>query len=171
MTRACFYVLPSRAALAAAVVLAAPGVTAQTLLLGTSVEASSGVAAGGPASRVARARTALRIAVDGRNDEDPKLAYSGGLVAEVEPRAAFGLDAHVLRSVGPKMWAGLGAIGFLAPKTLLGVSAFGAYRRPFSKGMDLSVGPAFQVFVLGSDLPSTNPIWQLTLRVGVHVDL
>lgn len=146
--------------------------SAQTLLLGGSVEASSGVAAGGPVARVVRrSRTALRIAVDGRNDEQPKTAWSAGLIAEVEPRAALGLDAHVLRAIGAHVWAGIGAVGFVAPKTLIGVSAFAAYRLPIAAGTHFSIGPAFQLFALGSDLPSAEPIWQATLRLGIHVDL
>ena len=161
-----------RAWLVVALLLWPEVASAQRLLLGGSVEGSAGIAAGGPVARmVRRSRSALRIAVDGRNDEDPKMAYSAGLLAEIEPRASFGLDAHVLRGIGEHWWAGIGAIGILAPKTLLGVSAFAAYRHTLSPNAQLSVGPAFQLFALGSDLPSTDPIWQATVRLGLHVDL
>lgn len=165
----------SVAGVGCALVASVAGLTsasAQTLLLGGAVEGSSGIAAGGPVARVLRrSRTTLRIAVDGRNDEEPKTAWSAGVLAEIEPRAALGLDAHLLRAVGTHFWAGIGAVGFVAPKTLLGVSAFGAYRLPIATGAQFSIGPAFQLFALGSDLPSAEPIWQATLRVGIHVDL
>ncbi len=161
-----------RALIALAVLSWSDVSSAQRLLLGGSVEASSGVAAGGPVARmVRRSRTALRIAVDGRNDEDPKLAYSGALLAEIEPRASFGLDAHAMRAFGEHIWVGIGPVGFLAPKTLLGVSAFATYRHTLAPGVGVAAGPAFQLFALGSDLPTTDPIWQVTLRLGVHVDL
>lgn len=145
---------------------------AQQLLLGGGIEAGSGIAGGGEVARmVRRSRTTLRLSVDGRNDETPKTAYSAGILTEIEPRAGLALDAHVMRLLGTKIWTGAGLIGFVAPKTLIGVSAFGAYHYPLSTGMTFTAGPAFQVFAIGADLPSAQPIWQLTLRIGIHVEL
>jgi hypothetical protein len=159
------------ALLSTAVFSVAPSATAQQYLLGAGGEIQSGVAAGGPGARmVRRARTTLRLSVDVRNDELPNDAISGALVAELEPRAALGGDLHYMRLLSPKIAVAAGGIAFVAPKTLLGASAFASYRLPLG-GLRLTTGPGFQIFFAGQDLPTPVPIWQATWRLGFHVDL
>jgi hypothetical protein len=146
--------------------------SAQSWLMDGQVDLQSGVAGGGSAGRlVRRARTTLRLGLTLRNDEVPKDAFQAGLVLEIEPRSALGLEGHWVRCVSDRVRLGLGGVGFLAPKTLVGASAFGTWKIPLGAGFGLVTGPALQVFFAGRDLPTASPIWQLGWRLGIDVAL
>jgi hypothetical protein len=165
-----------RAALCLALVCVAATETtnahAQEWVAGGSLELSSGLAGGGSAARATRrARTTLRLGGDLRVDETPDEGWAAGALIELEPHTALGGDVGYLHALGKRWWITAGATAFVAPKTLLGGTAAASYRYPLAKDFQLAVGPSFQVFFLGSDMPDKTPIWQATLRLGVHVDL
>jgi hypothetical protein len=144
---------------------------AQQYLIGGSAGLASGIAGGGGATSVLeRARTRLRLAIDLRVDEFPKDIFVIGMVAELEPHTSFGLDLRYMRSVSKKIDLNIGAIGFIYPESLIGPVAGLDYHLLLGK-IDLVAGPEFNVFIIGTDLPSNSVVWQALLQVGIHVGL
>ena len=150
----------------------APRAHAQQYILGGSAGLATGIAGGGGENSVLeRARTRIRLAVDLRVDEFPKDIFAIAMVAELEPHASVGLDLRYLRMLSKKIEVNAGAIGFLYPASLIGPVAGANYHLPIGTTGNLVVGPEFNVFVIGTDLPSNSVIWQALLQVGFHVDL
>jgi hypothetical protein len=134
--------------------------------LATGIE-GNGQANGGPRA----ARTRLRLDVDLHVDEFPQERFGFGILADVIPRAAFGVDAHYIQRISPRFEVAAGGIVYLAPSTLFGPSVDLWYRIPLSKGAAFVVGPEANVFIGGSDLPEGTIIWQGLIQVGIHADL
>lgn len=134
---------------------------------------SSGIEAGeqGATAGARRARTTMRLGADIRIDESPRDILGVGALVEVEPRSALGVDGVYQRRVGTKLLVGGGAIGFLAPSTLFGVTLSSSYQVPVSSGTCVVVGPVVNGFFLGRDLPDETIVWQALVRAGVVVDL
>ena len=154
-----------------AVLLSAHEAKAQQYLIGGSAGLATGLAGGGGATSVLeRARTRLRVAVDLRVDEFPKDIFVVGMVAELEPHASFGLDLRYMRSVSKKIDLNVGAIGYIFPESLIG-PVVGLDYHLVVGGVELVGGPEFNVFFLGTDLPSDSVVWQALLQVGVHFGL
>ena len=117
------------------------------------------------------ARTRLRLDVDFHVDEFPHEVFGFGILADVVPRAAFGIDGHVILRLPPRFELWAGGIAYLAPSTLFGPSVDLWYRIPLSKGAAFVVGPEVNVFFGGSDLPEGTVLWQGLIQVGIHADL
>jgi hypothetical protein len=143
---------------------------AQEYLLGASGQIATGVV-DGSRSAMTLARTRLRLGLDLRIDEFPKDVIAAGILAEIEPHASFGVDLRYVREVGPKFSLNIGAVGFLAPETLIGPAVGLDYKIRLTTAVAITVGPEFNVFVLGSDLPDGTIIWQALLQVGIHANL
>ena len=160
------------AVLAGAGLLVVHPAMAQSYLFGASAELASGLEGGGAGpTTIALARARLRLAGDLRVDEFPADAVGVGLLLDFEPRSAFGIDAHYIRSLGKRFEVGAGGIAYVAPESLFGPSASLKYRMPLSASTRLTVGPDVNVFVVGSDLPSGTIVWQVLIQVGLHADL
>jgi hypothetical protein len=145
---------------------------AQQWVVGTSAELASGLAGGGSDGVVMeRARTRLRIGADLRVDEFPKDIFGVSVIAELEPRASFGIDLRYMRRISPRIDIGAGAVGLIFPESLVGPSCAMRVHFALSHALDLVVGPEVDVFVIGTDLPSDTVVWQALLQVGVHIDL
>lgn len=153
--------------------LLAPGTArAQRWLIGGEATAATGAEGGGdPRGVFRRLRTTARFAIDARVDERPSEFYSAGVLMELEPRTTFGVDVRYGRLISPRWSVDAGAIGFLTPETLLGVTFGATVRDNPNRGFAFVVGPRVNVMFLGSDLPTSRPIWQLLVCGGVHVDL
>jgi hypothetical protein len=156
-----------------AMMLASPRTaSAQQYLVGASGQIASGAVGGGPNAEVLeRARTRLRIAVDFRVDEFPKDILAIGMVAELEPHTSFGVDLRYLRRLSPKVVVNVGAVGFVYPESLIGPAAGLDYRLILTRSFDVTLGPEFNFFIIGTDLPSSTVIWQALFQAGIHVDL
>jgi hypothetical protein len=145
---------------------------AQQYLLGTSGELATGLEGGGGAeTAMYLARLRLRLALDLRVDEFPADIYSVGLLLEVEPHSAFGIDARYMRRLGTRFEVNVGGIAFVAPESLIGPSAGLKYRFSLSSATQVTVGPEVNVFVIGSDLPDGTIVWQALIQAGIHADL
>lgn len=157
---------------AGALALAPSPARAQQWQLGGEATVSTGLEGGGdPRGVFRRTRTTMRVGVDARVDERPNEIFSAGLLMEVEPRTSFGLDVRYGRLLSPHWTVDAGAVGFLKPETLFGVTAGATMRDRPGRGFAFTVGPRINVFFLGSDLPTGRPIWQVLVCGGVHVDL
>ncbi len=168
MTPRCFSALA-----VAAAVLATPATSlAQQFNLGGSATLASGLAGGGAGKiLLERARTRLTAGVDFSVDEFPKDVFFVGGVAEIEPHASFGLDGAYRRRVTPKLEVEAGGIGILFPESLIGPKVGSTYRIVLSRSLTLLAGAELDAFVVGSDLPGNSVVWEILLKVGVHVDL
>jgi hypothetical protein len=145
---------------------------AQQWLLGGEGTVSTGLEAGGdPRGVFRRTRTTARIGVDARIDERPNEIFSAGVIVELEPRTSFGLDVRYGRLLSPNWTVDAGVVGFLKPETLFGVTAGATMRDRPGRGFAFTVGPRINLFFLGSDLPTSRPIWQVLVCGGFHVDL
>ena len=152
--------------------LVASTASAQQYLIGASAQLASGVdGGGGTSSAFMRTRTRIRLGCDLRIDESPEDVFGAALLAQIEPRAAFGVDVRYFRAVSPKVTVNAGALGYLAPSSLFGPSAGLDMRFPAGAKTFVTLGPEVNFFVLGSDLPDGTFIWQALLQVGAHVDL
>lgn len=160
-------------AVAALVATAGAPARAQELLIGASAQAASGMQGGGrgDASGIFRARTRLRIGADLRVDESPKDIWMIALVADVEPRSAFGADVRYARALGTHFVVDAGLLSYFAPSTLFGAVAGLDYRLPISTSTAFTIGPDAAFFALGSDLPDGNVLWQVLLQAGIRADL
>lgn len=155
-----------------ATMLATVNASAQQYKLGAYAGLSSGVEGGSNGSfGLRRARTMLRLGGDAHVDEFPSEIIGIYGVAEVEPHASVGLEGRYMHMLGESNVVHIGGIGLLAPYTLFGANAGFAHRFNFSKSIGLEVGPAFQVFFIGSDLPDNEVVWQGLLQVGIHANL
>jgi hypothetical protein len=152
----------------------APAARAQQFQPSAIAELSSGVEGGGSANAagVRRARTTLRLGAELRLDEAPREAWGVAALVEIEPHASFGADLVYAHALGQRFRVHAGAVGFFAPETLFGPT-LGAqiYLTRPSAPMRLVVGPVFQAFVAGTDLPTGQVLLQGLLRFGVHADL
>jgi hypothetical protein len=161
------------AAGAAGVITLAPSSAhAQQWLFGGEMTVASGLEGGGdPRGVFRRTRTTARVGIDARVDERPAEVFSAGVLLEVEPHTSFGLDVRYGRQLSPRWAVDAGAMGFLTPDTLFGVTAGATIRDRPGRGFAFIVGPRLNVFFLGSDLPTSRPIWQVLVCGGFHVDL
>ncbi|MEO8877195.1 MAG: hypothetical protein ABI461_16495 [Polyangiaceae bacterium] len=160
------------AALFAIAVLATSSASAQQYKLGAYGGLSSGVEGGGAGSfGLRRARTTLRLGGDASVDEFPNDIFGLYAVIEVEPHASFGAEARYLRLLTPLNVVHVGGIGVFAPSTLFGANAGFDHRFALGKSLALEVGPTFQVFFIGGDLPDNAVIFQGLLQVGIHANL
>jgi len=108
---------------------------------------------------------------DLRIDESPQDIFGFAVVAEVEPKASIGLDARYMRMLGKRFAVHVGAIGYFAPGSFVGVSTGAEYRIPLSSGVALTMGPELNFFLLGTDLPDGTVVWQGLFQGGIRVDL
>lgn len=164
----------SSAALAIALIFAAPDVLAQRLLLGGSLGGASGVEGGdvGAGTQFRRARTRLELAVDGRIDEDKRQGLELRAWAEIEPHTSLGGGVRYQYWVWPYFVVGAGAVFALFPHSLLGVDAAIRVQLPIpTKKFGLFIEPSFAVVPLGTDLPSDSLIMWGLVKVGFHADL
>jgi hypothetical protein len=142
---------------------------AQQYLVAADASVSSGVEGGAAGPFVTRTR--LRLGADVRVDEFPEDILEVGLLAEVQPKAAFGADVRYARAAGEHFVFDAGAMAILAPDTLYGVCAGVTYRLPLSKHVQITLGPEGDFFFLGTDLPRGTVLWQVRLSGGVRVEL
>jgi len=160
------------AALAIVTLFGAASASAQEYKVGAYAGLSTGVEGGGTGSfGVRRARTALRFGGDASVDEFPKDIFGVYGVVEVEPHASFGAEARYMHLLTPLNVLHIGGIGVLAPSTLFGANAGFDHRFALGKSVALEVGPTFQVFFLGGDLPDNSVIFEGLLQVGIHANL
>ncbi len=161
-------------ALGLACLAAAGGAGAQQFQPSAVAEVSSGLEGGGSASAAGlrRARTTLRLGAELRLDEAPREAWGAAAIVELEPHAAFGADVTYAHALGQRFRVHAGAVGLIAPQTLFGptLGLQMIVGRPAAP-MRLVLGPVFQAFVAGSDLPSGQVLLQGLLRFGLHADL
>jgi len=156
----------------AALVSSAANASAQQYKLGAYGGVSTGVEGGGTGSfGVRRARTALRLGGDATVDEFPNDIFGVYGVIEMEPKASFGAEARYMRLLSPLNVVHVGGIGVFAPSTLFGANAGFDHRFAFGKSVALEVGPTFQVFFIGGDLPDNSVIFQGLLQIGLHANL
>lgn len=152
----------------------APDANAQQFQPSAVAEIGSGVEGGGSASAagIRRARTTLRLGGELRLDEAPRESWALAAIAEVEPHVSFGADFVYAHALGQRFRVHAGAVGFLAPETLFGPTLGAQFylSRPTAPTRFV-VGPVFQAFVVGSDLPSGQVILQGLIRFGIHADL
>jgi len=146
---------------------------AQRAVLAGAVDVMSGIEGGGSgyASGVRRARTTLRVGVEGYNDEFPKNIYTAAAIVELEPRASIGADLRYVRMFGDELALNIGAQAILAPKPLIGASFGAGYRLGLGDTWKLQVGPTINVYFLGADLPDKQVLWQGMLGAGVRLEL
>lgn len=143
---------------------------AQQYLIGADAGLSSGIEGGGNiGARLARSR--LRLGADLRIDESPDDIMEFGLLAEIQPRSAFGADLRYARAAGDHFRLEIGILGILAPSSLYGACAAAVYRLPISKKTTIELGPEGDFYFLGTDLPDGVVIWQMRLQGGIRVDL
>ena len=160
------------AALGALVILSAATASAQEYKLGAYGGASTGIEGGGAgAFGVRRARTTLRLGGDAAVDEFPNDIFGVYGIIEIEPHASFGAEGRYMRLISPLNVVHVGAIGIFAPSTLFGANAGFDHRFALGKSIALEVGPTFQVFFIGGDLPDNSVIFQGLLQVGIHANL
>lgn len=146
---------------------------AQQYMVGGAAEVMTGVEGGVGSFKIVpqRARTTLRLGGDLSIDEFPKDIVSAAVLLEIEPKASAGLDVRYARLFGNRLTAGVGAIGILLPKSLIGGSFDVQARFRLASRLQLTVGPMINIFVVGSDLPDNSVVWQGMLRVGIHANL
>jgi hypothetical protein len=145
---------------------------AQSYVLGGQVDVGSGLEVGGLGrTYLRRSRTRLRLGGDVRVDESPETIWAVGILAELEPRTSVGFDVRFVREWGRRIVLNAGVIGYVVPATMFGVIAGGQYRLPLAKGVEFRVGPEFDIFVAGGDLPDKAILVQAIVVGGVHVDL
>jgi hypothetical protein len=154
----------------AVVLLVARPARAQQYLIGVSGEGSDGVEMGTSVPLKA-ARIRARLGVDLRVDEFPDDIFCIGLLTDIVPRTAFGVDARYARMLGKHFEVNIGGIAYLAPSTLFGPSADVKYHLPLSSSADLTLGPEVNVFVLGGDLPDGTVFVQTIFEEGIHASL
>jgi hypothetical protein len=160
------------AALGALIALSSTNASAQQYKLGAYGGVSTGVEGGGAgAFGVRRARTTLRLGGDASVDEFPNDIFGVYGIIEVEPHASFGAEARYMRLLSPLNVVHVGGIGILAPSTLFGANAGFDHRFALGKSVALEVGPTFQVFFIGGDLPDNSVIFQGLLQIGIHANL
>jgi len=140
---------------------------AQQYLLGVSGELSDGLEAGA-SSMPARVRG--RLGADLRVDEFPDDVYCVGILTDIAPRTAFGVDGRYARMLGQHFEVNVGGILYLAPATLIGPSVDLKYHVPISSAAALIFGPEVNVFILGSDLPGGTVFVQALLTAGIHAN-
>ena len=158
------------AAVLAVALFASKQAHAQKYMATGVAETASGVEGGGGYQQaLGRARTRARIGAELWIDESPADVLSTAFLLDIEPRSAFGADARYTRRVDDKWAFGVGAIGYIAPATLVGPVAAGEYRYTITKSFVLAAGPEANIFVLGGDLPDKTVVWQALFKVGLHV--
>ena len=113
----------------------------------------------------------VRAGAEGWVDEFPSDALAVALLVEVEPSAAVGADVRYVRKVGGRLGLWAGAVGFVAPESMLGAEVGATYEIPLSKKNTFAVGPTVPVYFLGSDLPTGTVLWQALLQAGFRVGL
>jgi len=144
---------------------------AQEASFAGAVDAKSGIEGGGSghAAGVRRARTTLEIGAEAWIDESPADHLAVGAVVELEPRASVGAALRYLRLLGEMFSCQVGAIGIIAPKYMIGLTAGMAFRPHLGERVSLSLGPSINAYVLGSDLPEDRVLWQAVLAAGARV--
>jgi hypothetical protein len=135
--------------------------------VGISGEAADGVDMGTGAG-LKEARIRLRLGADLRVDEFPNDIVCLGLLADLSPHVAFGVDARYAHMLGKHFEINIGGIGYLVPSTLLGPSADVKYHLALSKSAELVFGPELNLFVLGKDLPGDTLFVEALLQAGVR---
>lgn len=154
-----------------AIALAAPPAHAQRLVLAGTADVASGIEVGTyqRAMGMRRARTTLRIGLEGFVDESPENIIAAALLVELEPHATVGADVRLMRNVWKGLSVEVGATGYLAPYSLFGGTVGAQYRIPLFKNAWFSLGPSLNAYFIGSDLPANTIVWQGLFRGGVRV--
>lgn len=152
-----------------AALLAPRAAMAQQYLIGVSGEVSDGIETG---TRVPLmlARVRARLGVDVRVDEFPDDIVCAGLLVDLAPRTAFGLDVRYARMLGKHFEVNVGGIGYVAPATLFGPTVDLKYHLALPSAIELVFGPELNVFVFGSDLPGGTVFVQTLLEAGIHAN-
>jgi len=144
---------------------------AQEWVVAAQGNVASGVDVGGKDLTMKRARTVVSLGAELSVDERPKDIWAGSLMVEVEPKTSFGGSLRYMRMLAPKSGVFLGGQGFLAPDTLFGASGGFVQHVALSQKTQITVGPAFNVFFIGQDVPDDTVFWQGLLEVGFRADL
>jgi hypothetical protein len=160
-------------AVAASLIVARASEAQELPTIDGSASISSGVEGGGKghAAGVGRARTTLRFGGEVGLGETLGPAIGAGLVLELEPRASVGADLSYVHLFSDRFALNIGGIAVLWPSTLYGATAGAELRFPIHRRISLTVGPSFQAFFAGDDLPDNNVIWQGLVHVGIHFHL
>ena len=146
---------------------------AQELHAAGAADILLGIEGGGSgyAAGIRRTRTMLRFGAEGHVDETPRHWFGVGALIELEPRGSFGADLRYLFRFRDTMALQAGATAVLAPANMMGATFGFAYRREFSKDLELNVNPLVNVYFLGGDLPTDTVIWQGMVSVGARIAL
>ncbi len=142
---------------------------AQQYLVGVGAEVSDGIETGTQVPLMP-ARIRARVGVDVRVDEFPEDIVCAGLLIDLAPRAAFGVDVRYARMLGKHFEVNVGGIGYVAPATLFGPTVDLKYHLNISSATALIFGPEVNVFFFGSDLPGGTVFVQTLLEAGIHAN-
>jgi hypothetical protein len=142
---------------------------AQQYLVGVSGEVSDGIETG---TRVPLmlSRVRARLGADVRVDEFPEDIVCVGLLIDLTPHAAFGIDARYAHMLGKHFEVNVGGIGYVAPATLFGPTVDLKYHLTLSSATELIFGPEVNAFLFGSDLPGGTVFVQTLLEAGLHAN-
>lgn len=150
--------------------LAPRAAMAQQYLIGVSGEVSDGIETGTEVPLMS-ARVRARLGADLRVDEFPEDIACFGLLVDIAPRTAFGLDARYARMLGKHFEMNVGGIAYVAPATLFGPTVDLKYHLTLSSATELIFGPELNVFIFGSDLPGGTVFVQTLLEAGIHANV
>ena len=118
-----------------------------------------------------RARTRIVLGGELRAADDADEGYAVRLFAEVEKRGSVGGEARYVRWATPKLGLYAGLAGTIAPETLVGAGAGARFLFPMGRRADLFLEPSFTALPLGSDLPSSTPLFWALMTAGVRLGL
>lgn len=118
-----------------------------------------------------RARARFSAGVELRSDEDADQGYHVRIFAELEKRGSVGGEARYVLWPSPKLGVYAGAVGTIAPETLIGGGIGARYLIPIGSRAGIYVEPSFSVLPLGSDLPGSTPLMWMLLSAGVRLGL
>ncbi|MBK6697896.1 MAG: hypothetical protein IPG50_37765 [Myxococcales bacterium] len=155
----------------AAMVAAPESAHAQEWLVAARASVAGGIDVGGAEVAMRRARSVVSLGADLAVDERPKDIFGAAVIVEVEPKASFGGAARYGRLLGPSSLIFLSGEGLVAPHTLFGAGGGFEQRFAFSKTTQLTLGPSFNVFFIGQDIPDDSVFWRALLAVGFRADL
>src|SRR5690606_21188432 len=155
--------------------MAAPrAALAEGWLMDAEIGLGTGLEGGDPGSgsiEWQRARTRIIAGVELRDDEDEVSGLGIRGFAEIEGRGSVGLDLRYQRWIVPAIGVHAGAIGTVAPETLLGAGVGARLVIPLGRRAGLFVEPAFYALPIGSDLPDDSVLFWALLSGGLRVSL
>ncbi len=134
----------------------------------------SGVQGGDPGTGSvawSRARTRLFSGIDLRSDESQSSGMGFYGFVEIERRATLGAEVRYQRWWTPTIGFHVGAIGTIAPETMVGIGAGARFGFPIGNKATLFVEPGLAAFPLGSDLPDDSVLVWGSIAGGIGVAL